>query len=275
MSDKVCVFCGQKAGSREHVIPAWLTKNDRYKDIIKPAIYTSSLEHLVVAHDFQKVVSERGSMPNGNVTCKYVCARCNGGWMSKIEHDMKELADLSGWGNTPVDLSTHRKLIHRWLMLRFTAINAYWGNEARYNKTFCKKIMDDCLEIHYSDYFIGKSDAVRLSIASPIPEPGMDSEDRLTLCGNSVVVSAQIGRMFFRAFHTGILSGIGVVRENPDAKVLSSKFPHRFSPSTHGIIRGDEREFIGFSSRLLICQLVKERNSMWEIPTAAAISTTA
>lgn len=81
----------------------------------------------------------------------------------------------------------------------------------------------------------------------------MNSEDRLTLCGNSVVVTVQIGRMFLRTFHTGIASKIGIVRENPDTKVLFSKFPHRFNPSTHRKIRGNDLEFICFSSRLLIC----------------------
>lgn len=138
MNKRICVFCDQKAGSREHVLPAWLTKNDRYKEAIKPAIYTSSLKNLIVIHDFQKSVNERGPMPNGNVTCKYVCASCNGGWMSKIENDMKRLADLSEWGNTPVDLSLHRKLIYRWLMLRFTAINSFGGMTQNTTRHFAK-----------------------------------------------------------------------------------------------------------------------------------------
>lgn len=74
-----CAFCGGRPLTREHVLPAWLTRNE------------------VVRFDS----TTRRSDPDGNLmtlplspgsqTAKAFCEPCNGGWMSELESQVKPL----------------------------------------------------------------------------------------------------------------------------------------------------------------------------------------
>ncbi|MEU7415127.1 hypothetical protein [Streptomyces antibioticus] len=76
---KECVFCGEKAGSREHVLPAWMARE-------APKAFTESNGTRNVYKDGRMIV-----VPDkfATATVKCVCGTCNNGWMSNLEASAK------------------------------------------------------------------------------------------------------------------------------------------------------------------------------------------
>ncbi|GAA0451861.1 hypothetical protein [Streptomyces olivaceiscleroticus] len=80
-----CVFCGEKAGSREHVFPKWLRK-EAPKDFVD-----ADGSRGIVSDGKLVTVPER--FATAQVKC--VCGTCNNGWMSRLESGVKPfLLDL-------------------------------------------------------------------------------------------------------------------------------------------------------------------------------------
>ncbi|MFE5797015.1 hypothetical protein ACFQ8C_31170 [Streptomyces sp. NPDC056503] len=76
---KQCVFCGEKAGSREHVLPAWMAR-------AAPKAFTeSSGERNLYTGGQMKVIPHKFA----TMTVKCVCGTCNNGWMSRLEASVK------------------------------------------------------------------------------------------------------------------------------------------------------------------------------------------
>lgn len=70
-----CIFCGGKAGNREHIIAQWLIETMGVK---KSVITVASL-------DGKGNRTERSSHKLNNYVSKAVCSTCNNGWMSELE----------------------------------------------------------------------------------------------------------------------------------------------------------------------------------------------
>lgn len=62
-----CIFCGTRAGSREHLLPAWVLER------VKPVTFAGFIGH-------NKNVSFEAEW-----IVRTVCHGCNGGWMSNLE----------------------------------------------------------------------------------------------------------------------------------------------------------------------------------------------
>jgi hypothetical protein len=62
-----CIFCGNRAGNREHLFPAWILKK---VEPIKLAGFIGHNKNLVIEKEW---------------TVKTICKTCNEGWMSKLE----------------------------------------------------------------------------------------------------------------------------------------------------------------------------------------------
>jgi hypothetical protein len=72
---RTCVFCGDPANSREHVIPEWLSKRMAIRDLsFQPAHY-SNVEGYEV----------RPPIKCATLKTRQVCKGCNNGWMSSLE----------------------------------------------------------------------------------------------------------------------------------------------------------------------------------------------
>lgn len=92
---KVCIFCGSESDklTKEHVWPQWLRKYPAYENVrsqLGPRPGWSDYEVVTDADGrFVSVAKPRpGLIPIlPEVTVKIVCARCNNGWMSKLETD--------------------------------------------------------------------------------------------------------------------------------------------------------------------------------------------
>jgi len=70
-----CLFCGQVANSREHVIPEWLSKRMRIRHLeFHPGHYSES-----------DGVQVRPLIRCEYLQTKQVCKKCNEGWMSQLE----------------------------------------------------------------------------------------------------------------------------------------------------------------------------------------------
>jgi hypothetical protein len=82
---KQCVFCGDKAGSREHVLPAWLAR-----EVSKEFVEAGGTRGLISKG---RMVLIPGRFATATVKC--VCRNCNNGWMSRLEAQVKPfLLDL-------------------------------------------------------------------------------------------------------------------------------------------------------------------------------------
>ncbi len=77
-----CIFCEGEPVTREHLWPQWLTE-------VVPA--DAAIE---CSHTWQRGVSEPAEFAQRpfQLTVRAVCENCNGGWMSAIESETKDLA---------------------------------------------------------------------------------------------------------------------------------------------------------------------------------------
>ena len=71
---KQCLFCGDPAGSREHIFAQWLI--DRMDARGQP---------FVVAHRTMEKIESRAPHGLQAFTTRHVCRPCNNGWMSTLE----------------------------------------------------------------------------------------------------------------------------------------------------------------------------------------------
>jgi hypothetical protein len=62
-----CIFCGNRAGNREHLFPAWILKK---VEPVKMVGFLGHNKNLVIEKEW---------------IVKTICEPCNGGWMSKLE----------------------------------------------------------------------------------------------------------------------------------------------------------------------------------------------
>lgn len=76
---KLCVFCGNPGGNREHIIAQWLV--ERMGAVDYP---------VVIAHRKEDAIKSRPPHLLNTYITKSVCRACNNGWMS----------DLEGWFKT-------------------------------------------------------------------------------------------------------------------------------------------------------------------------------
>ena len=93
-----CIFCGNPAGSREHIWPAWI----------------------LARKDFGPFRLKRAGAPdivlNTELTTKAVCHGCNTGWMSKLEAQVKPILEPMFEGKH-VTLDIHQQhLIAIWIV---------------------------------------------------------------------------------------------------------------------------------------------------------------
>ncbi len=77
---KTCIYCGSKAGSKEHVFPKWL--RDDYEGF-------GTLEY----HEHMDAVPRiKRNVRKLNIVVDSVCkTECNNGWMSVLQNDTKPL----------------------------------------------------------------------------------------------------------------------------------------------------------------------------------------
>jgi len=92
-----CVFCGNPAGSREHIWPKWL----------------------LARKDFGPFRLKRAGSPdvvlNTELTTKSVCQACNNGWMSKLEAEVKPILEPIFEGHTVSLTIQQQHLIAIWM----------------------------------------------------------------------------------------------------------------------------------------------------------------
>lgn len=72
---KTCVFCGEKAGSKEHIIAQWMITR----------MGAEKMSIVVAEMDGNGKITERPKHTLNNYTTRAVCNNCNNGWMSTLE----------------------------------------------------------------------------------------------------------------------------------------------------------------------------------------------
>jgi len=65
---KICLFCNNKAGNREHLWGRWIHARKDFGPLKKDSYQLG-----------------RTIIPNPEITVKSICAKCNNGWMSDLE----------------------------------------------------------------------------------------------------------------------------------------------------------------------------------------------
>lgn len=93
---RFCIFCGLSGMSKEHFWPDWLKE---YVPIVKDAKYTASVYSSkgLAAQQLRSSNQRQGHLITK--TFRVVCKKCNNGWMSGIENDVKAFL-LTGISNT-------------------------------------------------------------------------------------------------------------------------------------------------------------------------------
>ncbi len=123
---RTCVFCGGTAATKEHILASWL---------MDALAATTQTAHIVVTigTETRQPFVQRGKALG--ITVKYVCARCNSGWMSALETRAKPyvlamLRDLA----IPLDRDA-QSIISAWIMktvmvCEFLSAERAWYSEA-------------------------------------------------------------------------------------------------------------------------------------------------
>lgn len=126
-NQRVCLFCKEHliktVRSREHVFPQWLLDE---LDIRSKSVTAVHLYQPEDQMSDSEVCSER-SLTFENIREGRICARCNNGWMSKLEHSCQEiLRDMIFGRRRPEQLSESDCL----LVARWAAKTAYVLNSS-------------------------------------------------------------------------------------------------------------------------------------------------
>ena len=116
-----CIFCGDTPVSREHLWPDWLRREAMIRQRFDFRIEQEA--------DGVETRDKRFPAPPFNQVVKAVCARCNGGWMSKIEASAKPiLQDLIYAKGRTLDPDDQRKLA-TWAFLKACVFDELHPNE--------------------------------------------------------------------------------------------------------------------------------------------------
>lgn len=102
---KICIFCSRRANSDEDVIPKWilrlLRRQERERVPMRTYRFGQPPKDHMVGESAQKVGS--------------VCGKCNNGWMSNLEADLKPILTPMILGNSVSLTLVRRERITTWL----------------------------------------------------------------------------------------------------------------------------------------------------------------
>jgi len=117
MPRRVCIFCGGAPTSNEHVIPRWAARvvEQDPRGVAPDSQHTRYLE--VVGEPPVKLQEWGGNPIDFKANC--VCAKCNGGWMGKIESDAQRFVApmIQGKKNVTLDRDA-QDIVATWLGLK-------------------------------------------------------------------------------------------------------------------------------------------------------------
>ncbi|OLN27606.1 hypothetical protein [Desulfosporosinus metallidurans] len=115
---RVCVFCGNKNLSKEHIFAQWLLKELGIlgNDVIMTHANFAGMPISNRKHPFSKLV-------NG-----LVCEKCNNGWMSQLEGDCQQhiinLMNLNGIKTELIFLEEHYETVAKWAFKNVILLNS-------------------------------------------------------------------------------------------------------------------------------------------------------
>ena len=151
---KYCIFCSTPLDvkSREHVIPWWLLKHLQIQNIdIAPTVH-NKVSTLIPLNEYDLEKSwkeinnlEKRKMKLHNLVEGRVCKKCNNGWMSILEREVKGiLIPLMNRKKTIVELNCEERfLIARWLFKTLVVLNSSSG--------YRKLISESQISAYYKD----------------------------------------------------------------------------------------------------------------------------
>lgn len=112
---KICIFCNSPGKlSKEHLWSSWL------HDLLpKPGNGKNGSE--VITYQWKKHINTQKQERQGNLTTKkfrVVCQKCNNGWMSKLENEVKPiLTDIITYKKITLDTNS-KEVLARWIALK-------------------------------------------------------------------------------------------------------------------------------------------------------------
>ncbi|MFA5210984.1 MAG: hypothetical protein WC414_00580 [Patescibacteria group bacterium] len=121
---KKCIFCGKSREddedikfSNEHVFPQWLQKElNIEKELISPTRFCLKKK---------KIKSKKREHYLKDLKCKAVCEKCNNGWMSLLETEVKPLLKILIKNKKDISSLTlkEREVIARWFIKTASMLN--------------------------------------------------------------------------------------------------------------------------------------------------------
>lgn len=151
---KKCVFCGNSAGSAEHVFPDWLSRDfggrDSRVEIEKEGEPVRSFASKIFQH-----------------TVKSVCRSCNNGWMSHVEGSVSSyLGEMALGKKMPYKLDARKQRdIAIWSQKTFLVAQSLYPQEQR--------IVTPCM---YEQFYAGKDVLPRSATLIGFNEHHSDAE---------------------------------------------------------------------------------------------------
>jgi hypothetical protein len=84
MSTKLCIFCGQPGGNKEHIVGKWLLQDLGLYSMKTKMGFGNQQE----TGGMDEIMEPQ---PLGSFVTDAICANCNNGWMSRLENKAKKL----------------------------------------------------------------------------------------------------------------------------------------------------------------------------------------
>lgn len=102
MTGRLCIFCGARADSKEHIFPDWINR----------LILTDEFEGMAFTIERGELVERRTHRTNqaAGDRARIVCRRCNNGWLSDLEGKAQELLSPLMLGE-PTTLNAGQQLL--------------------------------------------------------------------------------------------------------------------------------------------------------------------
>lgn len=132
---RVCVFCGGSPLTREHVFPQWTRSLPVPADLLKLQLVPEPVRRVKTVLDedgryetVTEVLGGRKPLPT-DVTVKVVCARCNNGWMSSLESDVRPVLTKMTTKRAMNLSLADQELLARWVF-KTALMYAFWDPDA-------------------------------------------------------------------------------------------------------------------------------------------------
>lgn len=178
---RTCVFCGERANSREDLWPKWVIA----------LIGDQPIRHAIHG-SLNKV------LPKAELKSKRVCKKCNNEWMSELENSNKPLLScLMQDISTPIDAEQRTGLI-QWSMKTAMTFDTIRPNRC-FSAFECEAFRNARMIPEYTKMWVGRLDASHLAaVGTDLRRADLSGQ---TILGKGVAFTLVTGHLVIQVFN--------------------------------------------------------------------------